>query len=194
MSAFSYTLVAPLSLGTQVIASRLSTVLAGLGGIQIIDLRAAIFQSERNGNQLTITICYQAMPNGLTYAAAAIIGMGRYDVDGQFALWYPNNPAAVIVKVIDATPPDTSDFEAVVVVYSSSAAVIDPGQTLQIVRNTSGGSIAALASGVMTVLTSAGLSSRTIAVVNNSGVAWGINVDGYASVESISGSWVGTIL
>lgn len=194
MSAFTYTLVAPLSLGTQAIASRLSTLLAGLGGIQIIDLRAAIFQSERNGNQLSVTICYQAMPNGVVYAAQAIIGPGKYNVDDQFAIWYSTNPTAVIARVLDATPPDLSDFEAVVLVYTTTTAVIDPGQNVQIVRNTSGASIAALASGIMTVLTSAGLSARTITVVNNSGVAWGTNVDGYASIEPISGSWVGTIL
>ncbi len=193
MSAFTYTLVAPLSLGTQVIASQLSAVLAGFGGIQIIDLRAAIFQTERNGNQLSVTICYQAMPGGVVYAAQGIIGPGKYTVDDQFAIWYANNPTAVIARVLDATPPDASDFEAVVVVYTLSTGVIDPGQNLQVVRNT-GGALAALASGTMTVMTSAGLSAKTITVVNNSGVVWGLNVDGYASIEPISGSWVGTIL
>ncbi len=192
MSAFTYSLVAPLSLGTQAIAAQLSSVLAGLGGIKIIDLRAAIYQSERTGNQLRITICYQAMPDGITYAAQAVIAQGGYSIDSQSAIWFTNNPTATPTNLLDATPPDESDFKAVIIVYTTG--VLDPIQTVQLVRNTSGGSVAALATANMTVLSSAGLTSKVIAVVNNSGVAWGANVDGYAAVESVSGSWVGTIL
>jgi hypothetical protein len=193
MSAFTYSLVAPLSLGTQVIGAQLSSVLAGLGGIKIIDLRAAIYQSERTGNQLRITICYQAMPGGITYAAQAIIAPGKYDIDSQSAIWFTNNPTIIATNVLDATPPDESaDYKAIIIVYTTGT--LDPIQTVQLVRNTSGGSVAALASASMTVLNSAGLTAKIVTVVNNSGVAWGINVDGYATVESISGSWVGTIL
>lgn len=194
MSAYTYTITASLSLGAQAIAAQVNSVLAGLGGIQIVDIRSAIFQTERSGNLVSITICYQGLPSGITYKAIAIIGPGKYNVDGQCAIWFTNNPTAVPTSILDVTPPDETDNEAIVLIYTTTTAALNPIQPTRIVRNTSGGAIAPLASGTMTVMDSAGATALTITVVNDSGVSWGTSVDGYATIEAIAGVWTGTIL
>jgi hypothetical protein len=194
MSAYTYTITASLSLGTHVIAAQLGSVLAGFGGIQITDIRSAIFQTARNGHLISITICYQSMPDGVIYNAIGILGPGQYTVDGQCAIWFTNNPTVVPGYILDVTPPDTTINEAVILVYTTSTSILVPQQNTQIVRNTSGGSVAPLGSATMTVLNSGGVTARTITVINDSGVAWGIGVDGYATAEAITGTWTGTLL
>jgi hypothetical protein len=185
------TFTSPLNQSVVGLAAAIDAWLRVVGSVMLLDVVGAVQENQRSGQTASATLTVvNSVNGGQALRCVALLGYPSAPIDGQFAIWMANNPTVKIARVLDLTIADeTSLDESLIIFYATG---LDPATRTIVVTNT-GGAIAHLASGTVTVYDPVG-SPTTVTMTNVSGVSWGAGVLGYASWDVSSGSWIGVLL
>lgn len=164
-----------------------STALTGLGNIALQDATYRTVLLTNGTRIMTLTLLYWP-GGGQPILATVQTAREGTSIDSVVNTYFFNNPTIFPQFMFDISPEDprVSLPEGVLILYSAVPTVLQP----RVVRNLTGGNIASLASGVLTVLGSAGPKTETLTGFNMGDANWANQKEGYCAFDVASGQWL----
>ncbi len=188
------TIVNDVSKGGQQLAAAVTAFFSALGPCVLIDVTPT---TSAEGVVTSLPLTTRPATSGATYLCAYIRALPQESLDDEVAMWELANSPIVAHRVLDITRGGEQVLkEEVLIIYTTGAEEVTPPigdeQKIVAVLNSTGGTIAAGATGTFTPQLSTGPSTGTITARNISGMHWATGVGGYATFDVLTGEWLVT--
>lgn len=181
------TITSGVSDSVTVFVATVQNALNGLGAIALQDASYRPVLLTNGSRVMTLTLLYWP-GGGQAISAAAVLARDGTDFDSAVNTLLFSNPTFIPQYLFDLGPEDprTMISANALILYGTVPTMFQP----RVVRNLTGGGVAALASGVLTVLGSAGVKTETLTGFNMGDAIWANQKEGYCAFDPASGRWL----